>query len=91
MEIPELESIQIGDEIHIRELIELSDPSLTDKCLKWLIDLMAKEKELYASDVYRLAETKGFSDGILKKAKKELPITSFKHENRWKWLWELQE
>jgi hypothetical protein len=35
-EIPELESIQVGHEIHIRELTKLTDPSMTDKCEMWL-------------------------------------------------------
>jgi archaellum biogenesis ATPase FlaH len=91
IEIPELESIQVGDKIHIRALEQLSDQSLTDKCLIWLTDLMSEEKELYASDAYRLAEKEGFTDGILKKAKKELPIKTYQHDKRWKWSWELSE
>jgi hypothetical protein len=89
-EISEMESIMVGDEIHIRELTQLTDQSLTNKCQVWLTDLMSNEKELFASDVYRLAESQGYSDGVLKKAKKELPILTQKVEQRWKWLWDLQ-
>ena len=54
-----------------------------------MTNLMAKNKEMYASDVYRMAEEKGFSDSLLKKAKKDLPITSKQVEKRWIWFWEL--
>jgi len=88
-EIPELESIQVGDKIHIRELTQLTDQSLTNKCQIWLTNLLAKNKELYASDVYRMAEEEGYSDSLLKKVRHSLPITSKRIENRWKWFWEL--
>ena len=88
-EIPELESIQVGNKIHIRELTNLGDASLIDKAQVWLTNLMAKNKELYASDGYRMAEEAGFNDSVLKRAKQDLPITSKRLENRWKWIWEL--
>ena len=88
-EIPELESIQVGNEIHIRELSNPGEASLMDKSQIWLTNLMAKNKEMYASDIYRMAEENGFSDSVLKKAKQDLPISSKRIENRWKWVWEL--
>jgi bifunctional DNA primase/polymerase-like protein/AAA domain-containing protein len=91
VEIPELESIKIGDKIHIRQLTKLTDQSLTDKAQLWLTKLMSKNKEMYASDIYRLAEKQGYSDGILKRAKKELPVGSKKDGKGWKWCWQIQE
>ena len=88
-EIPELESIQVGNKIHIRELTDPGEASLIDKAQIWLTNLMAKNKELYASDGYRMAEEAGFNDSVLKRAKKDLPITSKRLENRWKWIWDL--
>jgi len=88
-EIPELESIQVGNKIHIRELTNLKEASLIDKAQIWLTNLMAKNKEIYASDGYRMAEEAGFSDSVLKRAKQDLPIASKKIEDRWKWTWEL--
>ena len=88
-EIPELESIQVGNKIYIRELANLGEASLIDKAQIWLTNLMAKNKEIYASDGYRMAEEAGFSDSALKRAKQDLPITSKKIENRWRWIWEL--
>jgi len=90
-EIPELESIQVGEKIYIQELTKLSDESAKDKAEVWLTALMAKKKELFASDVYRMAEETGFSDSVLKKAKVDLPITSVQTDKRWKWVWELSE
>jgi archaellum biogenesis ATPase FlaH len=88
-EIPELESIQVGHEIHIRELTKFTDSSMTDKCEMWLTELMSNEREIHASDVFRMAEMEGFSTGIVKKAKKELPIKTKQVGKRWKWFWEL--
>jgi hypothetical protein len=51
---------------------------------------MANEREIHASDVFRMAEKEGFSNGIVKKAKKELPIKSKQVEKRWKWFWGLK-
>ncbi len=88
-EIPELESIQVGVKIHIRELEQLSDQSLTDRCQLWLTDILSEEKVMYSADVYRLAKAEGFSDGIVKKAKKDLPIKSEQFEKKWRMIWDI--
>lgn len=87
-QIPELESIQVGNQIHIREL-QLNEQSMKEKCELWLTELMPSKIEMWASEVYRLAEIEGFNDSTLKKAKDNLPITSKKIEKRWKWVWDL--
>lgn len=89
-QIPELESIQVGNQIHIRELKTLDDQSMTDKCEAWLSELMSDKKEMWASEVYDLAKLEGFSDSTVKKAKKNLPIPKPKQiDKKHKWFWEL--
>jgi hypothetical protein len=90
-QIPELESIQVGNQIHIRELKTLDDESMTGKCETWLSELMPGKREIWASEIYRLAEIQGFTGGIVKKAKKGLPITSKQVDKRWMWVWNLSE
>ena len=70
-------------------LTNLSDESLTDKAQIWLADTMEKKKIMFAKDIYRMGEEHGFSDFILKKAKSDLPITSKRIDNRWKWIWDV--
>jgi hypothetical protein len=80
-QIPELESIQVGNQIHIRELKTLD---------AWLSELMSDKKEMWASEVYDLAKLEGFSDSTVKKAKKNLPIPKPKQiDKKHKWFWEL--
>jgi len=90
VEIPELESIQIGDKIHIRELTQLTDQSLTNKCQLWLTELMSKKKQIPAKELYDLGEDKQFSSSLIKKVKRDLPITVDRIENRWWWVWAIE-
>jgi hypothetical protein len=90
IEIPELESIQVGDKVHIRELTQLTDQSTTNKCQLWLTDLMSERKKILATKLYELGEDKNFSSSLIKKVKKELPITVDRIENRWWWFWALE-
>lgn len=88
-EIPELESIQIGNKIHIRGLTQLNEQSRTEQCEIWLTELMPQKPEIWASEVYRLAKIEGFSESTVKKV--NLPIIKKKIDKKWKWFWDIKD
>ena len=91
-QIPELESIQVGNKIHIRKLTKLNEQSMTDRCEEWLSEILSRKKEMWASDVYDLAKLEGFSESTVKKAKKNLPIPKPKQiDKKHRWFWDLKQ
>jgi archaellum biogenesis ATPase FlaH len=86
-EIPEFESIQVGNNIHIRELTDLNEGTQKDQAQIWLTDLLSKNKEIFATDIYEMGKEKGFSDSLIRKAKADLPIDMIQTGNRSKWIW----
>lgn len=90
-EIPELTSIKQGDKIRISAKEILSDNTMTDKAELFLADLFSKNSEMFARNVYSMGEAEGFSDGVLKRAKKNLgciKVDRVDSTGPWIWKWE---
>jgi archaellum biogenesis ATPase FlaH len=91
-EIPELKSIKMDNKIIITQAEVVSDETMTGKAEVFLTRLFSKNSEMYARDVYRMAEEKGLSDGVIKKAKANLGCIStdrLQGNGPWIWKWEI--
>ena len=87
-EIPELKSIKMDNRVIISQAEIASDETMSAKAEIFLTRLFSKNSEMYARDVYRMAEEAGLSDGVIKKAKGNLGcITPEKLPNNGPWIW----
>jgi len=86
---PDLQVMKIGRRLSIFEGESLDEGSLTDQAEIWLSELFDRESEILSTHIYNQGKEQGFSEHVLKKAKKRLGLKSKRDSTNGIWYWTL--
>jgi hypothetical protein len=89
-EPPELLSVMSGNKIILSEIQEEAEGKTKQKEVeRWMINIFNEKKEWYSADIYQEGKKLGYSESLIKKVRKDLPIKTDKENftGRWVSIW----